>query len=130
MVIKTRRLAFDVDNRCTRLLSPLEIATADRIFEKVMDVLKKNDCGVLAKHVTYGNCSCEKHRKTQFILELDTPGLEIDTMHEIESVLRTYFANDIQLSHIITRRVKGRKRPLLDLVIAQLTDKSAITKSI
>jgi hypothetical protein len=116
---RQRRMAYDVDRKCTKPLSRLEIALSDKIFGQIENILSKDGYDIRGKYVSYGNCECNHHRQTQFIIELNTKEISVEVIHEIEDALEVL--KDVEFADIIARH-EGRKTFLV-LVFVQEIDK-------
>ncbi|MGC2573521.1 MAG: hypothetical protein WA364_18560, partial [Candidatus Nitrosopolaris sp.] len=79
--LKSRRLQyFDADSQRTksRIFNAIEIAHADKVFQKVEEILYENGYDVKNKYVSISKCRCLKHDDTRFIVEMTEDVLPVE----------------------------------------------------
>jgi hypothetical protein len=88
--LKSRRLQYfdaDLQRTRTRIFNPIEIAHADKVFEKVEEVLYENGYDIKNKYVSISKCRGLKHDDTRFIVEITEDVFPVELVRDIDEGL-------------------------------------------
>ncbi|MGC2572219.1 MAG: hypothetical protein WA364_11965 [Candidatus Nitrosopolaris sp.] len=106
--LRSRRLQYfdaDLQRTRTRLFNSIEIAHADKVFEKVEQVLYENGYDIKNKYVSISKCGCLKHDDTRFIVEITEDIFPVELVRDIDEGLEEL---EVKFTDIIAIR-DGRR---------------------